>query len=80
MGITALNVALAILLLYLIRIGYLQFAALHSESEEVEHEEVEDRELTPKEVKQINIIKKWAVRQRALIYDELNPSVKEARK
>jgi hypothetical protein len=47
---------------------------------EVEHEVLETRELTPLEFKKVNQFQQWATRQRNLIYDELNESVKEARK
>lgn len=48
--------------------------------QDVLHEEVfTERELTAYEVKKVNQMQAWASRQRKLIYDELNPSVKEAR-
>ncbi len=47
---------------------------------EVEHEVIETRELTPHEFKKVCQFQQWATRQRNAIYDELNESVKEARK
>lgn len=52
----------------------------NAEVVEVIHEEPTQRELTPFEFKKVCQMQAWASRQHKLIYDELNPTVKEARK
>ena len=59
----------------------MQLQALNdAEIIEVDHEVIETRELTPHEFKKVNQFQQWATRQRNAIYDEINPTVKDARK
>ena len=75
-----MNYILLTILIGLFYVGYIQFKRSKEQVTEVEHTEPQgERELTSEQVRKVNIVQAWASRQRNLIYDELNPTVKQNR-